>query len=233
MQMELGFVQKQLTTLQKQYQDMLEQAGYYQAQHDALQKQPALPATSTSTPPLPELVHITITTKHAKLPDPPVFMGNLQLDDISLDIWKIKMGDKIGQDEACYLNALAQLRYIFLQVGGAAQAQLELYAENDYTKALSNAWQHPDISAYQTMFTILDNVFGDPDQANCYDRGGVAGYLYSQHPPTSRQNCQVRVTTCRDHVICVTWGHVTSEQHEPTRGLACRAHIVSCASHQV
>ena len=92
---------------------MLEQAGYYQAQHDALQKQPALPATSTSMLPLPELAHTTITTKHTKLPDPPVFMGNLQLDDISLNIWKIKMADKMGQDEAHYLNALAQLCYIF------------------------------------------------------------------------------------------------------------------------
>ena len=166
MQMELGFVQKQLTTLQKQYQDVLEQAGYYQAQRDALQKQPASPATSTSTPPLPEPAHTIITTKRAKLPDPPVFMGNLRLDDISLDIWKIKMADKMGQDEACYPNALAQLCYIFLQVGGAAQAQLELYAESNYTKALLNAWQHPDIPTYQTMFTILDNVFGDLDQAN-------------------------------------------------------------------
>ena len=43
---------------------------------------------------------------------------------------------------------------------------MELYAENDYTKALSNARQHPDIPTYQTMFTILDNVLGDPDQAN-------------------------------------------------------------------
>ena len=117
-------------------------------------------------PPLPEPVHITITTKCAKLPDPPVFMENPRLDDISLDIWKIKMANKMGQDEACYPNALAQLCYIFSQVGGAAQVQLELYAENNYTKALSNAWQHPDIPAYQTMFTILDNVFGDPDQAN-------------------------------------------------------------------
>ena len=92
---------------------MLEQAGYYQAEHDALQKQPALPATSTSTPPLSELAHITITTKCAKLPDLPVFMENLRLDDISLDIWKIKMANKMGQDEAHYLNALAQLHYIF------------------------------------------------------------------------------------------------------------------------
>ena len=111
--MELGFVQKQLTTLQKQYQDVLEQAGYYQAQRDALQKQPASPATSTSMPPLPEPAHTIITTKCAKLPDPPVFMGNLRLDDISLDIWKIKMANKIGQDEAHYPNALAQLHYIF------------------------------------------------------------------------------------------------------------------------
>ena len=145
---------------------MLEQAGYYQAQRDALQKQPALPATSTSTLPLPEPVHTTITTKHTKLPDPPVFMENLWLDNISLDIWKTKMANKMGQDEACYLNALAQLHYIFSQVGRAAQAQLELYAENDYTRALSNAWQHPDIPTYQTMFTILDNMFGDLDQAN-------------------------------------------------------------------
>ena len=43
---------------------------------------------------------------------------------------------------------------------------MELYAENDYTKVLLNAWQHLNISTYQTMFTILDNVFGDPDQAN-------------------------------------------------------------------
>ena len=93
-------------------------------------------------------------------------MGNLRLDDISLNIWKIKMANKIGQDEACYLNALAQLHYIFSQVGGAAQAQLELYAENNYTKVLSNARQHLDIPTYQTMFTILDNVFGDLDQAN-------------------------------------------------------------------
>ena len=116
-QMELGFVQKQFTTLQKQYQDVLEQAVYYQAQHDALQKPPALPATSTSMLPLPEPTHTTITTKHAKVPDPPVFMGNLRLDDISLNIWKIKMADKIGQDEAHYPNALAQLCYTFLQVG--------------------------------------------------------------------------------------------------------------------
>ena len=93
-------------------------------------------------------------------------MRNLWLDDISLDIWKIKIADKIGQDEAYYPNALAQLCYIFSQVGGAVQAQLELYAENNYTKALLNAQQHLDIPAYQTMFTILDNVFGDLDQAN-------------------------------------------------------------------
>ena len=92
-----------------------------------------------------------------------MFVGNLQLDNISLDIWKIKMADKIGQDEACYLNALAQLHYIFSQVGGAAQVQLELYAENGYTKVLSNTQQYPNIPAYQIMFTILDNMFGDPD----------------------------------------------------------------------
>ena len=31
---------------------------------------------------------------------------------------------------------------------------------------LSNAWQHLDIPAYQTMFTILNNMFGDLDQAS-------------------------------------------------------------------
>ena len=54
----------------------------------------------------------------------------------------------------------------------------------------------------------------------------------------SRQGRQVRVTTCRDHmiydhVICATQGHVTSEQRELTRGLACRAHIASHVSQQV
>ena len=72
----------------------------------------------------------------------------------------------------------------------------------------------------------------------CYDQGEAAGYLYPQRPPTSRQDCQVRVTTCRDHVIydhviCMTQGHVTSEQRELTRELARRAHIASCASQQV
>ena len=76
------------------------------------------------------------------------------------------MANKMGQDEAHYLNAWAQLHYTFLQVGGVAQVQLELYAENNYTKALSNTWQYLNISTYQTMFTILDNVFGDLDQAN-------------------------------------------------------------------
>ena len=83
-------------------------------------------------------MHITITTKCAKLPDLPLFIENLQLDDISLDIWKIKIADKIGQDQACYPNALAQLHYTFSQVGRAAQVQLELYAENNYTKMLLN-----------------------------------------------------------------------------------------------
>ena len=43
---------------------------------------------------------------------------------------------------------------------------MELYTENNYTKALSNTWQYLDIPTYQTMFTILDNMFGDLDQAN-------------------------------------------------------------------
>ena len=72
----------------------------------------------------------------------------------------------------------------------------------------------------------------------CYDQEEVAGYLYPQRPPTSRQDRQVRMTTCRDHmiydhVICMTQGHVTSKQCKLTRGLARRARIVSRASQQV
>ena len=52
-------------------------------------------------------------------------------------------------------------------------------------------------------------------------------------PPTSRQDRRVRVTTCRDHVICMAWGHVTSEPCEPTSAGACRARIASHASHLV
>ena len=76
------------------------------------------------------------------------------------------------------------------------------------------------------------------NQTKCYDQGEAAGYLYPQHPPTSRQDRQVRVTMCRDHMIydhmiCMMQGHVTSEQHELTGGLARRARIASCASQQV
>ena len=71
----------------------------------------------------------------------------------------------------------------------------------------------------------------------CYDQGEVAGYLYPQRPPTSRQGYQVRVTTCRDHIIYdhmiyATQGHVTFEPGEPTGGMARRAHISSQASQQ-
>ena len=46
--------------------------------------------------------------------------------------------------------------------------------------------------------------------------------------PTLGQDRQVRVTTCRDHMIydhmiCATRGHVTFEPGEPTGGMARRA----------
>ena len=52
-------------------------------------------------------------------------------------------------------------------------------------------------------------------------------------PPTSRQDRQVRVTTCKDHVICTARGHVTSEPCEPPGAMARRAHVASHASHPV
>ena len=72
----------------------------------------------------------------------------------------------------------------------------------------------------------------------CYDQGEAAEYLYPQRPPTSRQGRQVRVTTCRDHVIYdhmiyTTQGHVTFEPGEPTGGMARRAqHKVTRLSSQ-
>ena len=71
--------------------------------------------------------------------------------------------------------------------------------------------------------------------AHCYDQGEAAGYLYPQRSPTSRQGYQVRVTTCRDHVIYnhmiyMTQGHVTFKPGEPTGGMARRARISSQAS---
>ena len=66
------------------------------------------------------------------------------------------------------------------------------------------------------------------EQLGCYDQGEAAGYLYPRRFPTSGQDRQVRVTTCRDHMIydhmiCVTRGHVTFEPGEPTGGMAQRA----------
>ena len=66
------------------------------------------------------------------------------------------------------------------------------------------------------------------DASDCYDQGEAAGYLYPQRSPTLGQGRQVRVTTCRDHmiydhVIYVTQGHVTFEHFEPTGGMARRA----------
>ena len=77
----------------------------------------------------------------------------------------------------------------------------------------------------------------DSEGSSCYDQGEVAGYLYPQHSPTSRQGYQVRVTTCRDHVIYnhmiyATQGHMTFEPGEPTGGMARQAHISSQASQQ-
>ena len=72
----------------------------------------------------------------------------------------------------------------------------------------------------------------------CYDQEEAAGYLYPQRSPTLRQGYQVRVTTCRDHVIYdhmiyATQGHVTFKPGEPTGGMARRACILSQVSQQV
>ena len=180
-QAELGFISKQLAALQQQYQEVMGQAGYYKTEHDTfklerdtLQNQllspgsltPAAPAPTT---PLQELTQPAATTqqasspKLAKLPNPPVFTGDTWTDEISLDVWKIKMSDKIGQERTQYPDMLAQLCYIFSQVGGAAQAQLELYVEESYTRALRLAGEYPCDTVFRSMFRILDNTFGDLD----------------------------------------------------------------------
>ena len=180
-QVELGFISKQLAALQQQYQEAMGQAGYYKAERDAFKlERDALrnqllspgsltPAAPAPTTPLQEPAQPATTTqrtsspKLAKLPNPPVFTGDQRTDEISLDVWKIKMSDKIGQEETRYPDALAQLRYVFSRVGGAAQAQLEPYAEESYARALRLANEHPGDLAFRSMFRILDNAFGDPD----------------------------------------------------------------------
>ena len=162
-QVELGFINKQLAALQQQYQEVIGQAGYYKAEHDAFKlEQDTLQtqlATATTT-------QQASSPKPAKLLNPPVFTGDTQTDEISLDVWKIKMADKIGQEGICYPDALAQLCYVFSQVGGAAQAQLELFTEESYTRALRLVNKHPGDSVFRSMFRILDNAFGDLDQVN-------------------------------------------------------------------
>ncbi len=184
-QAELNFVNKQLAALQKQYQEVTGQAGYYKAERDAFKLERDTLRSQMPTPgsltPMSALMHAstsqessqpaltiprTSSPKLAKLPDPPVFTGDSQMGENSLDIWKIKIADKIEQDAARYPDALAQLRYVFSRVGGAAQAQLESYAEENYARALARANEHPGTPAYKTMLTILDNAFGDPDRAN-------------------------------------------------------------------
>ena len=185
-QAELGFINKQLVTLQQQYQEAMGQAGYYKAERDAFKLErdtlrnqllspgsltPATPAPATPLQEPTQLATATTTQrasspKPAKLPNPPIFTGDARTDEISLDVWKIKMADKIRQEGIRYPDALAQLRYVFSRVGGAAQAQLEPFAEESYARALRLANEHPGDSAFRSMFRILDNAFGDPDRAN-------------------------------------------------------------------
>ena len=75
---------------------------------------------------------------------------------------------------------------------------------------------------------VLQNVFH-----MLQSRRERLGTYTCSAPLTSRQDRQVRVTTCRDHVICTAWGHMTSEPCEPTGVGACRARIASHASHPV
>ena len=179
-QAELGCINKQLAALQQQYQEAMGQAGYYKAERDAFKLErdalrnqllspgsltPAAPAPTTPTQPAAATQQAS-SPKPAKLPNPPVFTGDARTDEISLDVWKIKMSDKMGQEGIRYPDALAQLRYVFSRVGGAAQAQLEPYAEENYARALRLANEHPSDSAFRSMFRILDNAFGDPDRAN-------------------------------------------------------------------
>ena len=116
---ELGFVNKQLAALQQQYQEVIRQAGYYKAEYDVfkleqdtLQTQLATTTTTTQQASFPKL---------AKLPNPPVFTEDTQTDKTSLDVWKIEMADKIGQERTWYPDMLAQLHYIFSQVGEVLQ----------------------------------------------------------------------------------------------------------------
>ena len=82
------------------------QAGYYKAEQDTLQSQLISPSSLTPVAPalsslLQEPVQLTqpatTTTqqasspKLAKLPNPPVFTEDTQTDEISLDVWKIKI----------------------------------------------------------------------------------------------------------------------------------------------
>ena len=173
--MELGFVNKQLAALQQQHQEVIEQAGYYKAEHDTfkleqdtLQNQllsPGFltPVTPAPTTPLQKLTQQASSPKLAKLLNPPVFTEDTQTDKISLNVWKIKMSDKIRQKRTQYPDVLAQLHYIFSQVGEATQAQLELYAEKSYTRALRLAGEYPGDTVFRSMFRILDNTFRDLD----------------------------------------------------------------------
>ena len=85
---------------------MMGQAGYYKAEQDTLQSQLISPSSLTPVAPalsslLQEPVQLTqpatTTTqqasspKLAKLPNPPVFTEDTQTDEISLDVWKIKI----------------------------------------------------------------------------------------------------------------------------------------------
>ena len=70
--------------------------------------------------------------------------------------------------------------------------------------------------------------------SKCYNRGGSGWILILAVPPQPQDKTdRSRMTTCRDHVICMARGHVTSEPCKPTGVGARRACIASHVSHLV
>lgn len=174
LELENRFLRSQNAELTKRNEEYAQRQGYLTAQLEAT-KQNYLSTTAptpTRSPspvtgptdrvgPIPTPLE---PTRHTKLPDPPVFTGDTRKDEISLDVWKIKVMDKLQQDSVRYPTGLAQLRYVFSRVSGVAQSQLEAYAENNYQRALDRAAALPTGETYRVFFDILDNAFGDPDR---------------------------------------------------------------------
>lgn len=124
----------------------------------------AAPATAlpTGQEGNPIVQHLS-SPQSAKLPDPPMFHGDQLKDETSLDIWKIKMTDKMEQNCDRFGTQLSQFRYVFSRTGGNAQGQLEPYAMDNYAEAKKLAIATPGASGYELLFRVLDAAFGDPD----------------------------------------------------------------------